>query len=77
MRRQSQQFFSNPRQPNNPFNNAQQIMQQYQQFKQDYYAQNPNPDPKGAVMGMVQNGQIGTPALQQAMGMAQQFGFKL
>ena len=75
MRRQ-QGYFPNQQQ-NNPFGNAQQMMQQYQQFKQDYIAQNQKPDPKGAVMQMVQNGQISNPALQQAMGMAQMMGFKL
>ena len=77
MRRQQQGFFPNRQQGNNPFGNAQEIMGKYQQFKQDYLAQNPNPDPKGAVMGMVQNGQVNNQALQQAMGMAQMFGFKL
>ena len=70
----SQGFIPNQ---NNPFNNAQQMMQQYQQFRQDYLAQNQKPDPKGAVMSMVQNGQIGNPALQQAMQTAQMMGFKL
>ena len=70
----SQGFIPNQ---NNPFNNAQTMMQQFQQFKQDYLAQNANPDPKGAVMSMVQNGQIGNPVLQQAMSMAQSMGFKL
>ena len=70
----SQGFIPNQ---NNPFNNAQSMMEQYQKFKQDYLAQNQNPDPKGAVMSMVQNGQIGNPALQQAMDMAKTMGFKL
>ena len=76
MRRQ-QGYFPNNQQQNNQFGNAQDIMQKYQQFKQDYLAQNPNPDPKSAVMGMVQNGQIGNPVFQKAMSMAQMFGFKL
>lgn len=42
------------------------MMQQFQKFKQDYYAQNPNPDPKGAVMQILtQNGMDANAFIQQ------------
>lgn len=76
MRRQ-QNFIPGQQRNNNPFGNAQKMMQDYSKFRQEYLEQNKNPDPKGAVMGMVQSGQIQNNALQQAMSMAQMFGFKL
>lgn len=69
MSRQQQNYI-----PGQQNNNVMNMMQKYQQFKKDYYEQNPNPDPKSAVMQMVQNGQIGNPQLQQAMSIAQMFG---
>lgn len=51
------------------------LMQQYQKFKEDFYAGNENPDPKAAVMEQVQ-GNMNNPALQQAMMMAKLCGFK-
>ena len=42
------------------------MMQQFQKFKQDYLAQNPNPDPKGAVMQILtQNGMDANSFIQQ------------
>ena len=57
-------------------NQAMQMMQQYQQFRKDYLAQNQNPDAKSAVMDMV-GGQMNNPALQQAMQIARMCGFKV
>lgn len=44
------------------------MIQQFMQFKRGFKG-----DPKQAVMGMLSNGQISNPQLQQAIQMAKQF----
>lgn len=55
--------------------NPMQLMQEYQKFKQEYYAKNQNPDPKTAVMQQI-SGNMNNPAFQQAMQFAHMMGFK-
>lgn len=54
--------------PNNPFNNMQQMIQQFNNFKNTFKG-----DPKQTVMNMVNSGQISQEDLNKAQMMAQQF----
>lgn len=51
-----------------PFGNFQQMMQQFNQFRQTFQG-----DPKQTVMNMVNSGQISQTQLNQAQQMAKQF----
>ena len=56
--------------------NPMQMMQQFQKFRQDYYAQNgANADPKGAVMQILtQNGMDANAFIQQGTQLYNQMG---
>lgn len=53
---------------NNPFNNMQNMMAQFNQFKQTFKG-----DPQETINKMLQNGQINQTQIDQAKQMAQQF----
>lgn len=53
---------------NNPFGNVQNLMAQYNQFKQTFKG-----DPQETVNRMLRNGQINETQVEQAKQMAQQF----
>lgn len=56
--------------------NPAQLLMQFQQFKKDYYANNPNPDPKSACMQVIQENGIDPSVVNAGLGLAQQLGFK-
>lgn len=57
-------------------NQAMQMMQNYAKFRQEFYQQNPNPNPKAAFNQFVMQNGLNNQQIQQAMGIAQQFGFR-
>lgn len=57
-------------------NQAMQMMQNYAQFRKQFYEQNQNPDPKAAFDQFVMQNGLNNQQIQQAMNIAQMFGFR-
>jgi hypothetical protein len=60
-------FGNNPYQQSNPFGNIQQMMQRFQQFRQQFQG-----DPQQQIQQMLQSGRISQGQYEQAVNLAKQ-----
>lgn len=57
--------------------NPMQLLQQFQQFKQNFSQQNPGINPQEYVQRLMSNGKVSQQQFEQARNFAGMFGFKL